>query len=255
MIKLKDNIKLKDGRIGIHVPEEVSLGTWGMNSTIEIESPVHLGKSQIDCGKIGAFTQINMWAAPTNTTETFIDCQSIGRYCSIARGVNIGFAGHSTTFLSSSTLFKFNKNAEEFLPFLSERDINWEQEKKVQNLKSWKKPLPIIGNDVWIGFGAIVLNGVTISNGAVIVAGSVVTKDVPPYAIVGGNPAKIIRYRFSEDIINRLEKSKWWEYDPSIFIGLDIDNPEKCIDAIEDRIAPPPRSSNGKKISQSYYRF
>ena len=70
-----------------------------------------------------------------------------------------------------------------------------------------------IGHDVWIGTRAIVLDGITVGNGAVIAANSVVTKDVPPYAIVAGVPAKIIKYRFNDDKINKLNDSKWWELD------------------------------------------
>jgi len=72
-----------------------------------------------------------------------------------------------------------------------------------------------IGNDVWIGAGATLLGkggGLTIGDGAIVGAGSVVTKDVPPYAIVGGNPARIIRYRFDEAIIRRLLALKWWDW-------------------------------------------
>lgn len=75
MIRLNQNISLRDGRIGIYVSEEVRLGTWGMNPQMHVETPVHLGKSLIDCGHIGAFTQINMWDAPTSTTECFIDAK------------------------------------------------------------------------------------------------------------------------------------------------------------------------------------
>lgn len=74
-----------------------------------------------------------------------------------------------------------------------------------------------IGNDVWIGTRAMILDGITIGDGAVIGAGAVVTKNVPPYAIVGGVPAKIIKYRFSQDKINELLASQWWndpKYDP-----------------------------------------
>lgn len=71
----------------------------------------------------------------------------------------------------------------------------------------------IIGNDVWIGTNAIILSGVTIGHGAIIAAGAVVTKDVPSYAIVGGNPAKIIKFRFNEAKIKELIEIKWWDWD------------------------------------------
>lgn len=71
----------------------------------------------------------------------------------------------------------------------------------------------IIQNDVWIGHGAVIMDGVTVHNGAVIATNAVVTKDVPPYAIVGGNPAKIIKYRFDEDTIKKLESIAWWDWD------------------------------------------
>lgn len=67
-----------------------------------------------------------------------------------------------------------------------------------------------MGNDVWIGSRVMVVGGVTIGDGAVIAAGAVVTKDVPPYAVVGGAPAKVIKYRFSEDIVKFLEELEWW---------------------------------------------
>ena len=70
----------------------------------------------------------------------------------------------------------------------------------------------LIQNDVWIGHGATIMGGVTIHNGAVVAANSHVVKDVPPYAIVGGNPAKIIKYRFSQDIIKKLQTIKWWDW-------------------------------------------
>lgn len=69
-----------------------------------------------------------------------------------------------------------------------------------------------IGNDVWIGYRAVILSGVTLGDGVVVGAGAVVTKDAPPYSIVAGNPAKVIRYRFDEDVIEALLRIKWWEW-------------------------------------------
>jgi len=114
----------------------------------------------------------------------------IGKFCSIGYGVDIGMFEHPTDFVSTS-------------PKIYKKSSEWDE---------IASP-PIIGNDVWIGSKATILQGVTIGNGAIIAAGSVVTKDVPAYAIVAGIPAKIIRYRFSENIIEKLEKIEWWNKD------------------------------------------
>ena len=232
---LSEDVLLGDGRVGIKVSDNPQIGTWGINDTLKIEAPVYIGMSQIDCAFIGAFTQINMRSVKAQANNTVLECQRIGRYCSVAHGVNVGMSGHSTTFLSSSTLFKFNNNADFFADFLEIRNSDWEAEMRQKNLQSWKKPLPIIGNDVWIGFGATILNGVTVGDGAVISAGSVVTSDVEPYAIVGGVPAKTIKKRFSEDIIDELIRIKWWEYSPELLVGLDLSDPKSIIQELAER--------------------
>ena len=95
------------------------------------------------------------------------------------------------------------------------------------------KPIHI-GHDVWIGYGAIIMDGVTIGTGAVVAAAAVVTKDVPPYAIVAGVPARIIRYRFDDDTIRRLLESRWWDF-PEEFIAtrLKFDDVKQCLDVLE----------------------
>jgi acetyltransferase-like isoleucine patch superfamily enzyme len=70
----------------------------------------------------------------------------------------------------------------------------------------------IVGSDVWVGRGSLVMSGVTLGDGCIVAGGAVVTKDVPPYAIVGGNPAKVIRYRFSEEHIEELLQIRWWDW-------------------------------------------
>lgn len=120
----------------------------------------------------------------------------IGSFCSIAIGVKIMLGGgHRTDWVSSYP----------FPAFLAQAD-------RSSDYAPCKGPTKI-GNDVWIGMGALILAGITIGDGAVIGAGSVVTRDVPPYAIVGGNPARLIRYRFDEETIVALLKMRWWAWD------------------------------------------
>ena len=124
----------------------------------------------------------------------------IGKFCSIACGAKFLFnsANHKMASLSTYT----------FPLFFEE----WGLEKE-NVAQAWdQKGDIIIGNDVWIGFEAVILSGVTIGDGAVIGCRAVVTKDVPPYTIVGGVPAKPIRKRFDEETIKELQKIKWWDW-------------------------------------------
>ena len=117
---------------------------------------------------------------------------TIGNYCSIARNVSIGLGLHPLNLFSTSPIFYKRQNA--LLLDLISKD------------NEFKEYQPItIGNDVWIGANAIIMDGITIGNGAVIAAGAVVTKNVPAYAIMGGVPAKLIKYRFAEG--ERIENS------------------------------------------------
>lgn len=123
---------------------------------------------------------------------TTITKAKIGNYCSVAPFVTIGPGEHDID--GGSTSERVNK----FFP----------------NRKSLTNGKVIIGNDVWIGVNAVILRGVTVGDGAVLAAGAVVTKDVPAYAIVGGVPAKIIRYRRNGEDIEKLQKSSWWDNPP-----------------------------------------
>ncbi|NBT48388.1 MAG: antibiotic acetyltransferase [Actinobacteria bacterium] len=117
----------------------------------------------------------------------------IGKKCSIARNCTFTLSNHLIDTFSShpSTKHLFAH--------------------KKGNPSSYSKGDIIIKNDVWIGINCTILDGVTIENGAVVAAGSVVVKNVPPYAIVGGNPAKVIKYRFSQDLIEEIENSGFWD--------------------------------------------
>ena len=124
----------------------------------------------------------------------------IGKFCSIACGAKFLFTSANHTQKSLST-YPFPIFFEEW--GLDVRDITdaWDNRGGIS-----------IGNDVWIGYEAVILSGVNVGDGAVIGARAVVTRDVPPYTIVGGVPAKPIRRRFSEDTVSALEKIRWWDW-------------------------------------------
>lgn len=126
----------------------------------------------------------------------------IGRYCSISSDVRLVAGRHPTAeYVSTHPLFYSRTYPNAYL----RTDFQ-----EYHYVDDESKTLLKIGNDVWIGAKVIFLDGVTVGNGAIIAAGAVVTKDVPPYAIVGGVPAKVIRYRFREDEIAFLQDLQWW---------------------------------------------
>ena len=120
----------------------------------------------------------------------------IGNYSVIAKECLIGVGVHPTNYLTCHSIFYKN----------SPWGFHPEWVKPIENVAKTTH----IGNDVWIGARSLVMDGVTIGDGAIVAAGSVVAKDVPPFAIVGGAPAKLIRYRFPQEMIDRLEDIKWW---------------------------------------------
>lgn len=129
------------------------------------------------------------------------DKLKIGRFCSIACGAKISFASGNHTMRSLST-YPFPIFFEEWgLDAKNIRDA-WDNKGDI-----------VIGNDVWIGYEAVILSGVTVGDGAVIGARAVVTKDVPPYSVVGGVPAKPIRKRFDDRTAETLRALRWWEWD------------------------------------------
>ncbi len=119
----------------------------------------------------------------------------IGKFCSIAYGVKIIPSGEHN--------YKAVANFPFYAHFL----------KQGVEKDTFSKGAVRIGNDVWVGARATILSGVEIGDGAVVAAGAVVTKDVPPYAIVAGVPARILKYRFSQEIISELLTIKWWDWD------------------------------------------
>ena len=125
----------------------------------------------------------------------------IGKFCSIACGVKFLFTSGNHTLRSLST-YTFPVFFEQW--GLDARNIcsAWDNKGDI-----------VIGNDVWIGYESVIMSGVTVGDGAIIGTRAVVTKDVPPYTIVGGIPAKPIRRRFDDAVIERLESLRWWDWD------------------------------------------
>lgn len=142
---------------------------------------------QLPC-KVGRCTYCddNVYIGSPETT--------IGSFCSLAANIIIGPGDHPTNYLSTSSFF--------YMDCLGYSNSQGNEE--------FLEPCKI-GNDVWICDNVFIKGGIKIGNGAVIGAGAVVVKDVPPYAIVGGVPAKIIRYRFDKEIISQLEELGWWD--------------------------------------------
>ena len=161
--------------------------------TVLLKNGVRLYQgTYVDAGaKIGRRTYLNAQAVIDGSV-------TLGRYCSVGPRCMIGAAPHPISFLSTSPEIYHAHGPAAWNP----------------NCRT------VIGHDVWLGAGALVKSGVKIGNGAIIGAGAVVTKDVPPYAIVGGVPARLLRYRFDKKTIEQLEKSAWWNLPHAEIIRL-----------------------------------
>lgn len=164
------------------------LSLWDQNSFFSKKIYLALG-AQLNNTTVGDYSRIRQF--------TTIHKSRIGKYCSISRNVRIGLGEHPTNLISTNSIFY--------------------REQKNSIRKDWVRPISfterkeiIIGNDVWIGEFATIKGGVKVGDGAVIATRALVTKDVPPYAIVGGVPAKVLKYRFDEDVIKELLEIQWW---------------------------------------------
>ena len=176
-----------------------------VSATANIDKTVCLYRFvKVKKASIGAYTYVAAY--------TEIENAEIGKFCSIADHCRIGMGAHTLKCLSTSPLFTQRINGCQTI--WTHRNIGD---------KPLVKNTVHIGNDVWIGSHVLINGGVKIGNGAVIGAGAVVVKDVPPYAVVGGVPAKVIRYRFSDNVIARLEELQWWNLsEDTLRLNIDL---------------------------------
>lgn len=170
---------------------------------IAVSAFVYAGSQIAKTAKIHRNCKIrnsNVGAHSYVAANSWLTNADVGRFCSIGNGVTIGLATHTMTNASTSPIFSLRKNA---------TGVAWVGQDLAENTDDIARTT--IADDAWIGTNALIMSGVSIGTGAAVGAGAVVTKDVPPYAIVAGVPAKIIKYRFDEPTRQKLLKSRWWE--------------------------------------------
>ncbi len=188
----KSNIPFRNAAYGskIIIEDNVTLKPFNKNNTLKIEDCITICKNCIiHSNSIGKYTYISQGCT--------IYASKIGSFCSIGSYIGINQARHPINNVSTHGFF-----------YKPQYGIVEHSNVGLQDVR--------IGHDVWIGFGSYVSGGVNIGTGAIIGAHSVVTKDVPPYAIAMGAPAVVKRYRFEQDIIQSILKTKWWEWEDEI---------------------------------------
>ncbi|MEF1248680.1 hypothetical protein [Vibrio owensii] len=179
--------RVKESQLG----ERCSVGNFSRVDYSALGDFVRVDRNnQIYSSKLGRYSYTGM--------GTVIMCAEVGAFCSVSWNVSIGGAEHDYTRMTQHS-------------FLYNEHDGIRPNGVVCPYERFEKKV-VLGSDVWIATGAVITRGVTIGHGAVVAANAVVTKDVPPYAIVVGSPARIIKYRFSKEVIELLLNIEWWNW-------------------------------------------
>lgn len=228
------------------------IDTRGKHLTIKYEAPAQLNNAPIfyyNDLTIGMYTYLR--------TGIVRYVESIGRYCSIGPNITLGEGEHPTNWLSTSPS-QYTHGQFDFWP--PEREAT-KIRRVVRNKTNSDdaKGKVVIGNDVWIGGSATVRRGISIGDGAIVASQALVTRDVEPYSIVAGIPAKHIRYRFSPLVVKELMDLRWWDFNINDLAGIAFDDVEAAIKEIRLREANgtisrcPPIFSSVKVYTKGWY--
>lgn len=197
------------------------------SSRLLAEPPIRLlGRFLVRGGdtRVGAFTDLG-----DNVESQGVE---IGRYCEFGPGAILGATGHPITWLGVSP-FQYKASTFGWHPSADAVEVI---DPEAGGRPSFRGGPTRIGNDVWVGAGAVVLRGVTIGDGAVVAANAVVTRDVAPYAIVGGVPAREIRLKVAEHHRDELLDLRWWQFAPNDLSGIAFDDVPRAIEQLRERM-------------------
>lgn len=200
------------------------------NATLVLEEGVsiHCEKMRFDELRIGAMTYVR-------SGSELLNVRQIGRFCSIGNhaviGQSRGGPGHPLDWVSTH-------------PFQLGTGVSDDE--------GYDASGTTIGNDVWIGRDAMIMEGVSVGTGAIVATRSLVTRDVPPYAIVAGTPAKVIRYRHAPELAERLLASRWWEIDLTMLKRLPLDNPQIFLQSLDNVV---PANYKTYLLTRSHWRL
>lgn len=177
---------------------------------------------------VGAFTEFGKG----------VEIQScrILRYAEIGPGCMLGALGHPTDWMSVSA-FQYRREVWGWHPAADAVEVVEAEQPGRRSFRGTRGDTEaVIGNDVWLGANVVVLKGVTIGDGSIVAANAVVTKDIPPYSIAGGLPARVIRPRFDDDLAADLADVRWWRFSPNQLSGVPFHEPALAVQEVRRRV-------------------